>query len=280
VWRGWCLGATLLCVGSTPTLTAQVSGGPWLSVEAHVAPTATLQRPDRPPHWLPPVTSAVLPGIGQFLHGQNRGAVYLAVEGLFLIRFFAFHAEGRRESRQYHDLAFTVARATFQPMTRDTLFEYFEQLGKFLESGPFDTDPGPALVPPLDERTYNGSIWSLARRTFLPDPDSIADVDSEEYQRALEFYRQRAVGPNFQWSWRNAGLEQDLYRQSIRRSDEGFRQATQQLGLLLANHLISAIDALITGRLRNNDQMVDVQAAVLTRSDGRWHALAAVLVRF
>jgi hypothetical protein len=160
------------------------------------------------------------------------------------------------------------------------VFEYFEQIAKYLESGPFDTDPGTALVPPLDENTYNGSIWALARRTFLPDPDSIADVDSEEYQRALEFYRQRAVGPNFLWSWRNAGLEQDLYRQSIRRSDEGFRRATQQLGLLLANHLISAIDALITGRLRSNDQALSVQAAVLTRSDGGWHAVAAVLVKF
>ncbi len=222
----------------------------------------------------------MIPGIGQFLHRQNRGAVYVAFEGLFLIRFLAFHAEGRRESRQYRDLAFTVARAAYVPMSRDTVFEYFEQLAKFLESGPFDTDPGPALVPPMDEDSYNGSVWALARRTFLPDPDSIADVDSEEYQRALEFYRQRAVGPNFLWSWRNAGLEQDLYRQSIRRSDEGFRRATRQLGLLLANHVISAVDALITGRLRGSNQVLDVHAGVVGRSDGRWLALAAVSVRF
>ncbi len=280
MWRGCCLGATLLCIVPGPRLAAQIATTPWQPPAPHARLTPTVPDTNRPALWIPPVASAVVPGIGQFLHGQNRGALYVAIEGLFLIRFLAFHAEGRRESRQYRDLAYTVARAPFVPVSRDTVFEYFEQLAKFVESGPFDTDPGPALVPPLDENTYNGSIWALARQTFLPNPDSIADVDSEEYQRALEFYRLRAVGPNFLWSWRNAGLEQDLYRQSIRRSDEGFRQATQQLGLLLANHLISAIDALITGRLRGSTRAVDVQAAVLGRSDGRWQAVAAVAVRF
>lgn len=201
------------------------------------------------PAWLPPVASAVVPGSGQLLMGQGRGAVYLALEGVLLIRYFTFQADGRRESDRYRDLAFSVARAPFDPSVRDTVFEYFEQMGKYVESGPFDTDPGPGLVPPTDERTYNGAIWALARNTFFADPDAAPDVDSEEYQRALEFYRSRAIGPGFLWSWRNAGLEQDLYRQSIHLSDDGFRRATQQLGLLLANHLISAVDAFVTGRL-------------------------------
>ena len=226
------------------------------------------------PVWLPPVASLVVPGSGQLLQGQSRGAIYFAVEGLLLVRFFSFQAEGRRESDRYRDLAFSVARASFGPSVRDTVFEYFEQMGKYVESGPFDTDPGPGLAPPIDERTYNGNIWALARSTFFSNPDSIPDPESEEYQRALQFYRSRAIGPEFLWSWRNAGLEQDLYRQSIRKSDEGFRRATEQLGLLLANHLISAVDAFVTGRL-GGGRRIAVRSALGADAGGRGVGWAA-----
>jgi hypothetical protein len=135
-------------------------------------------------------------------------------------------------------------------------------MGRFVESGPFDTDPGPALVPPTDERTYNGQIWGLARRTFFTDPDASPPPDAPEYQSALAFYASRAIGPNFQWSWRNAGLEQDLYRQTIRGSDRAFRQASQGLGLLLANHLLSAVDAAITERLSRRGRAVQLETGV------------------
>ena len=74
-------------------------------------------------------------------------------------------------------------------------------------------------------------------------------IDSPQYLRALQFYLSRAVGPNFLWSWRDASLEQQEFRRAIRRSDDAFRQAQNELGLLLANHLVSAIDALISSRL-------------------------------
>lgn len=225
-----------------------------------------------PAPWLPPAASALLPGTGQLLQGNNRGAVYLAVEGLLLLRFVSFYTEGQQESDRYRDLAFSVARAPYQPTVRDTTFEYFEQVGKYVDSGPFDADPGPGFEPPTDARSYNGSIWLLARQTFFAHPDSIPDPASPEYQRALEFYRARAVGPNFLWSWRNAGLEQDLYRGSIEQSDESFRRATQHLGLLLANHLISAVDAFITGRLGKRDRLTvrSGLAAGLSGEPWRW----------
>jgi hypothetical protein len=188
--------------------------------------------------------------------------MYLAVEALLFVRFLGFQSEGRREGDRYRDLAFGVARAAYAPSVRDTAFTYYEQLSKFVESGPFDLDPGLAFLPPDDPRSYNGSQWILAKQTFFADPDSIPDQDSQEYQRALAFYRQRAVGPNFRWSWRNAGLEQDLFRRTIEQSDEGYRQATQQLGFLLVNHLISAVDAVISNRLSRNGRRVSVGTAV------------------
>lgn len=199
--------------------------------------------------WFSPIASALVPGSGQLLAGHERGALYLAAEILFAAQYFASKAEGNRERDRFRDLAFNVARAPFAPTLRDTVFEYFEQMEKFIESGPFDTDPGPDIVPPTDSQSFNGDAWQLARETFFEDPANPPPPNSPDYQRALEFYQRRAIGQNFQWSWRNAGLEQDLFRQSITRSDDAFRSGTQYLGLLLANHLLSAIDAFVTQRL-------------------------------
>jgi hypothetical protein len=186
----------------------------------------------------------------------------LIAEVFLWARFLSRTGEGRRERESYRDLALEVARAPFSPARRDTTFDYFEKLEQYVESGSFDTDPGPALVPPMDDVTYNGSVWRLARETFFEDPDVVPDANSAEYGRALEFYVSRAVGPNFQWSWRNAGLEQDLYRQAIKRSDAAFKSATQYLGLILANHLISAVDAFISYRLSGRSRTVQVRSGV------------------
>ena len=226
-----------------------------------LAASDTAQPPARP-SWLPPLSSLLVPGSGQLIMGQERGAIYLVLEALFITQALSSSSEGSREGDRYRELAFTVARAPFDPVKGDTAFEYYEKLTDFIESGPYDTDPGPDLVPPTDERTFNGAQWALARETFFADPDNPPPSDSPEYQQALRFYRQRAVGPNFLWTWRNAGLEQDLYRQTIRSSDEAFRRATTWLGLLLVNHLVSAVDAFITTRLAENGSRVRVESAV------------------
>ncbi|GBD33398.1 MAG: hypothetical protein KatS3mg081_0414 [Gemmatimonadales bacterium] len=215
--------------------------------------------------WIRPLSSAAIPGSGQLLGGRDRGAVYLIAEAFFIARFVAEQREGTREEQRYKDLAFQVARKPFNPTIRDTAFTYFEEMARFIESGPFDTDPGPALVPPLDERTFNGWLWKLARETFFANPDSIPSPESIEYQRALEFYRRRAVGPNFRWSWRGAALEHDLFRVTIRASDQAFRSATQYLGLILVNHLVSMVDAFVTERLGLNREILEL-------SPGAWAA--------
>lgn len=208
--------------------------------------------------WVRPSASLLVPGTGQLLGGNERGALYLVAEALLVTRFVTEQRAGTLEGGRFRDLALEVARSPFAPLQRDTVFEYFEQMGRFVESGPFDADTGPAFAPATDPLTYNGNIWALARRTFFANPDSTPLPDSEEYQRALEFYRRRAIGPGFQWSWRNAALEQDLFRQTIHQSDDAFRQAQQELGLLLANHLLSAIDALITQRLSRGGRRTQV----------------------
>jgi hypothetical protein len=232
--------------------------------------------------WVRPLASGIVPGTGQLLGGRERGALYMVAEAFLLTRVLSLSAEGRRERTRYRELARVVARGAYSPTPADTVFEYFEQMGRFVESGPFDTDPGPAIVPPTDERTYNGQIWALARRTYFADPDSPPAPDTPEYQGALRFYSSRAIGPNYQWSWRNAGLEQDLYRQTIRESDEAFRHASQGLGLLLANHILSAVDAAITERLARRGRGMRIESGLYPAAprDGNLRFAVALSIAF
>lgn len=230
--------------------------------------------------WVRPLSSAIIPGTGQLLGRSERGALYLIAEAFFVVRFVAFQDQARRERDRYRDLALDIARAPFGPSERDTTFEYFEQMGRFVESGAFDTDPGPALVPPDDPAAFNGRIWELARQTFFTDPDQPPPPGTPEYERALDFYRRRAIGPNFRWSWRDAGLEQDLFRQAIRESDRAFRLASQQLGLLLANHVLSAVDAFVSHRLSRLGRPVEVRTALwVPPGDGPDGATLALTAR-
>jgi hypothetical protein len=196
-----------------------------------------------------PLASLLLPGTGQLLAHQDRGAVYLAAEVYLVSRFLQLDHEAVAEAQRFQNLAFDVARRSFGPVRRDTIFEYYEQMERFAESGAYDKDPGPALVPESDPSTYNGSMWLLARQTYWEDPNVSPDPMSPQYLNALQFYQARAVGPNFLWSWRNHSLEHEVFRDYIKRSDDAFRRAQTQIGLLLANHVLSAVDALVSARL-------------------------------
>jgi hypothetical protein len=215
-----------------------------------------------------PVASLVIPGTGQLLADRNRGVVYLVAEALALAWHLHNSDRSQRERKRYRDLAFTVARGGFMPAIRDTVFEYFEQMGKFVASGPFDTDPGLALVPPRDEVTFNGSIWGLARRTFFADPENPPGEESDAYQAALAFYQARAVGPNFLWSWEGNLVAMQGFTNAVAASDQAFQRSTVALALVFANHFVSTIDAHITHRLSSPSQQVRLRTSVML--DSRW----------
>jgi hypothetical protein len=219
-------------------------------------PTLTATRPvsedsvRSPSLYVRPLASLLVPGTGQLMAGQDRGAVYLAAEIYLLSRYLQLDHQATQEAQRCQNLAFDVARRTFQPAGKDTVFEYYEQMGRFVESGAYDADgPGGTFVPEPDAKTYNGSVWLLARRTFWADPNVPPDPTSWQYAQSLEFYRARAVTPSFQWSWREHSLEHQVFGDYMRSSDDAFRKAQSQIGLLLANHLVSAIDALISARM-------------------------------
>ncbi len=228
------------------------------------------------PKWMIPVSSALIPGTGQLLTGSDRGILYLAAEVFLVLRLWSLERERRRERDAFQELAFSVARAQFRPSRRDTVFEYYEVMQSYIESGPFSTSSGLEISPPGDEATYNGHLWQLAKETFIPDQEMPPDPNSDEYRRALDFYTSRAIGANFQWSWRDAGLERDLFTQSIGRSDDAFRMATQYLGLVLVNHLVSTIDAFVTQRL---GRQTSFQTTVAAGPERENDVVARVLFR-
>jgi hypothetical protein len=198
--------------------------------------------------WQRPLASLIVPGTGQLMAGQSRGVVYLAMEAWVIVRAVTLNQRGTSQARQYRDLAYQVARTPFTTVRVDGPFEYYETMEKFVESGVFDTDPTLAFAPESDTLTYNGSVWLLARRTYFSDPNVVPPPSDPAYVAAVRFYTDHAVTDEFRWSWRNARLEQDVYRQQIHASDRAFQQRTNYLGLLLLNHLASAVDALISLR--------------------------------
>jgi hypothetical protein len=203
----------------------------------------------RKPHWWAPLASALVPGTGQAALRQQRTFAYLAAEGFLAVQWFAARRDGQDGRTEYRRIARDVARAPFGGPLRTAPWEYYEFMERFLESGAFNRGTGGAFVPETDTRTLNGRRWQEARVTFFRDTAMPPAVTSAEYQRALAFYRARAIPDEFRWSWANAQLQQDEFVQRIRRSNGSYRRAAEWGGLLLANHLLSTIDAFIAVRL-------------------------------
>jgi hypothetical protein len=203
---------------------------------------------DRLPLWSAPLASLVVPGIGQARLRQGRAMAYLAAESFLLLQYGKDLREGHRSEREYRSIARNIARRGFAPAPPDTIWQYYEKLSEYVESGAFTTATSGPTVPELDPATYNGFQWFLARSQFGV-PDDPSERGSVRYQRALALYETRAVRQPYRWSWRNAQLEKDLYARTISRTNDAYRRATLDLSAVIANHLLSAIDAFAVVRL-------------------------------
>ena len=187
------------------------------------------------------LASAIVPGAGQYLQGTDRWVPYVALEVWALVRYATRRADARTLEGRYRDLAWSVARrgGISTPPRRDSVFEYYEDMTRFGASGAFDADPrSPGTQPERDRETFNGQLWDLAQALFSNDAQAIA------------YYESRAIPPTFAWAWGQSNLEQQVFEELIRESDESFRDATTALGIVLANHMISAVDALVLARVR------------------------------
>jgi hypothetical protein len=211
---------------------------------------AALERPRRLPVWSAPIASAIVPGTGQAILGQQRVVAYLAVEGFVWLEYFKDRNDEASQRTGYRNLAAAVARSAFSSNPPIGTWPYYELMRHYRDSGVYSLSGSLTDVQPeTDESTYNGAQWLLARTTYwasaTPPPTT-----SAAYQTALAFYEARAIRPEFRWSWSNAQLEQDLYSGMIDRANSANRRETSALGIIVANHLLSSVDAFAIVRLR------------------------------
>jgi hypothetical protein len=255
--------ATALMVGATPApgqransattaVTVRDASAPMVASmhadSARGTPGRLRRTIDQLPVWSAPLASLAIPGIGQARLHQGRATAYLAAESFLLLQYGKDLREGHRNERDYREIARTIARRNFDLAPPDTIWQYYEKLSEYVESGAFTTATSGPTVPEPDPTTYNGFQWLIARSQFGV-PDDPNERGSVRYQHALDLYESRAVRQPYRWSWRNAQLEKDLYTRTISRTNDAYRRATIDLSAVIANHLLSAIDAFAMVRL-------------------------------
>jgi hypothetical protein len=254
--------ALAMVVGAVaPAALAQADSGRMLATSLVIPPSVqvTLEPSPLPrvprPRWWAPLASAAAPGSGQAVLGQKRWLPYLAFEVWAWIQYIDTRQEGRRRRREYQSLARDVARASFPGPYPVGDFEYYEHMLKNVESGDFDVLAGGEIDPETDTTTFNGRRWLDARRLYWEDPDNAPAVGSPAYLNALEFYQGNAIPTAYRWSWRSATLEYDMFRRTIVRSNVAYKRSVEYLGVIIANHALSAVDAFVTLRLRTRAGM-------------------------
>lgn len=216
--------------------------------------------------------SAIIPGMGQRTLGQDRWVAYMGAEIWAWVQYVERRREGRHLQEAYRDLAWSVARRVSSGRRVDGDFEYYESMTEFRASGAFDLNPDEAGVQPEeDPETFNGFIWKLAREIyFLEDPDAPGEERDLQYEKAIRYYLGRAIPPPLAWNWSDNDLQQAEFAELIRESDENLRRGTTMIGLILANHLLSAVDALVTGRLLQQEEIQpNLDVALLPGPFGR-----------
>lgn len=212
--------------------------------------------------------SLVIPGAGQAALGLRRWVVYGALEAAFWSVHLHARSTERTASRGYRDLAWEVARTPGSSPRQEGGWGYYETMSQYTRSGAFDTDPErPGVQPEEDPDSYNGTVWRLARQLYLPGGEG--GPESAEYQLALNYYSTRAAGPAFLWSWEGEEGSLQRFRSLIGRADDASRTAGAALGAVLANHLVSAVDALIIARIRS-ETGVRLESRVTPADPLRW----------
>jgi hypothetical protein len=204
---------------------------------------------ERLPLWSAPIASAILPGLGQVRLRKDRFVGYLAAEAFLVLQYVKNNSEANDNTREYRAIARDIARRNFPGTHPDTVWQYYEKVGKFLESGVFSRSTSGPTLPEIDAGTYNGEQWILARQAFGIPLDLTDPSRNPNYSDALSLYESRAITAAYGWSWRNAQLERDVFTKSIGRSNDAYRRANNALVAIIANHLLSAVDAFASVRL-------------------------------
>ncbi|HEY4215929.1 MAG TPA: hypothetical protein VGM67_02265 [Gemmatimonadaceae bacterium] len=219
-----------------PVVTDTTRSAPLVSTVSTVSTAVPLRASSRI-RSLAPIASAIAPGTGQFILGDDRFVAYAAVELLGWLKFVKDTREQAAQERTFRDLARRVARAAYSPNPPDGNWTYYEAMRDWPNSGQYTTATDGSVVPTTDITTYNGYQWQLAQQT-TPDAAS-----------ALAQYERLAYKPEYEWSWDNAQLQHDIYNRTTFKRDDAHYAGVEDLIVLGANHFLSMVDAFATFRL-------------------------------
>ena len=146
--------------------------------------------------------------------------------------------------REYRDYAAQKARLQEGPRV-DGDFDYYEVMSQWERSGHFDLDlDAKGTQPELNPSYYNGLIWtwrSASSRSVSPLVRGILSTN-RQFATTSSMLTELAYRVN-----RTPG-GRSTYADIIRKSDDRFRQARNAVGFVIANHLVSAADAFVSGR--------------------------------
>lgn len=217
-------------------------------------PATDALRGRKPAPWWAPLASLAVPGAGQVAMREPRAAAYLGLELYEWIQLVESTRDGHRLRAEYRRIAREIARQPFGGTFPDGTWAYYEAMSEpwYTASGRFNLGTDATVVPETDESTFNGALWLKARGIYWVDVNVAPARTDPSYQRALDFYTGQAVRDEFQWTWRNAQISQADYANTIKRYNTATRDVRNTLGVILANHLVSSIDALATVRIRQS----------------------------
>jgi hypothetical protein len=160
--------------------------------------------------------SLIVPGSGEYILGaKSKAYMFFALESSLLLSIAGFTIHKNSLVDDYRIFAFKYADADFE--RRDE--EYWSAVELY-----------------ISRASYMESLYREARRIYPDDPD-----------KQREYVESRAVSG--EWSWPNKGTWfrfQDM-RKAVRVTDTRIKVT---LGLLIVNHIASALDTFISARLK------------------------------
>jgi len=189
--------------------------------------------------------SLALPGLGQHQQRRSTKWIFAGLEVAAWAMYVERRSAGAALRNDYRDFAWQEGR--LHAGTRlDGNFDYYETLSKWNRSGAFDRDAGQSgLQPEEAPETFNGTIWLRAQGIFLGGGGQLGDSG---FAQALAYYEERAYQTGFLWDWSGSTAGRERLAELISDSDSRFRQATTVVGVVIANHLVSAVDAFLASR--------------------------------
>lgn len=236
------------------------------------------------PVYRPVLFSALLPGTGQLVRDQKRGIAYLAAEAAALTAWAFFRNEGNNNEDEYIEFARENARETaanFDPYwnpIEDRIhpelegdWDYYEHMSQYRRSGRYDRDLNTDYyttrnIRDLDPETewddsFNYRQWGISRINYFhpdpenPDPNALVGTSADTIA-AKEYYARIAVTEAYAWDWGppeyGGTANRNQFARIIDDANSAFRNANFSLGVLLANHVVSAIDAYISVKTYNS----------------------------